>query len=1232
MMRRRLSAGPAWPGVNVGLRGCHGDLCIVSIDADVLDLQASTQVRRVLVDRLHRMTGCGLDIPYRVGRAPKFAIPVRVTEPVRKFKGRLFEIDGQDAVVEFIGLGAQLVIWGTHPSGRPYEWPLDGPGDIDLASLPLITPDQLQELKGLVEAELARFGTPKGSRHAGIRVGEETVAQPAEALLAPNPVEAAEAALALQNKNVDYSSWVEVAYALCGALGPEEGWRHWALFSQKSTKNRPAETRGVWRGVLKAYRQGTIRSGWPALRELAKADGWIEPPHPAAGLIERARAKAEEAKAEKPSLPRLPDFLPVSADRDGTLAAMRAKIEELVTAALCREAIRNDVELQEEAAKSFADWEFMEEVGKELHEELTSSERRKLSRRKTKAAKAARLEAMARNGIEHEADLHPKHDLITGVQGGGKTQAVIRKLAREAKGKVNFYVPTLVKAEEIAEALIAEGSIRPAIAVRGRMTEEKGEPKGGARMCGQKPELIELAQNSGLSVRKSICKFCPMRFDCAYLQQVDQVAETKDRILILSHEMLFLMPSWMQANLHIIDESVVTKFAIEDRIEPDLLFQPDLWRRVPFFERTALAVRDAMQKPGHELEELLAAGVTDDDLKQCAAYLHAVHDAELQNIREALEVEDNEGAAVRYGNALVRLRQLAARRLRPLARLLNSLRKELSTGRAGTNATRRTWVEEITTDQGGQKHKERVLRYVINRRRQHKLYVENNERAEVLLLDGTGSERLNQLVFGWGVKEHRFAVERLGRIIQLTDTTNSKHQLLYRKSASKNRKDVVKIIRHLHTIYGDKLLVGAPMPIERKLIEDGALDDVLSLHYGAERDVNLAEHCECVLVIGREQPNVYAIEAMARAFMMKDPQPFVSILDENGEGKLPTYERARRMRDGSMVLGEVTAHPDPVAQLFLEQVREAGIVQMVDRVRAVWNPKLIIVATNLPIDLDVDQLMKERELLAELEPVANIAGRGWHVGRLEVTKPESCNEYLLQLLPLVTSKPVTLPSRNGKRTALTLTTTLPIGQALKLAAVEHPGIRLTAPEDGILAECRRRFGFVPAWPELQRLMPEFLPDAASVKATEDAERAEMKRLREELPTAPYRVPGRRGKPSLVAYDPTRIPDIARTMAEAFGAGVTVEHPPAEEPAVQESTMEQRQHPKGAREGRPVAEPPRTRRPRPRSGGRRIWARPWEYRGQRPPDYGPSPADAELIQFARASYHHHFASGRGLGVS
>jgi hypothetical protein len=171
----------SWPGVNVGLRGCHGDLCIVGLDADILDPQAAAAVRHLLVAHLNRMTRCGLDIPYRIGRAPKFTIPVRLTEKVRKFKGKLFEIDGQEAVVEVNGAGSQFLIWGTHPSGKPYTWPLDGPGDIDPATLPLITPAQLNELMGHAAAELAKFGrkTSGSVARTGTVAGSGSSAAPA---------------------------------------------------------------------------------------------------------------------------------------------------------------------------------------------------------------------------------------------------------------------------------------------------------------------------------------------------------------------------------------------------------------------------------------------------------------------------------------------------------------------------------------------------------------------------------------------------------------------------------------------------------------------------------------------------------------------------------------------------------------------------------------------------------------------------------------------------------------------------------------------------------------------------------------------------------------------------------------------------------------------------------------------------------------------------------------------
>ena len=100
---------------------------------------------------------------------------------------------------------------------------------------------------------------------------------------------------------------------------------------------------------------------------------------------------------------------------------------------------------------------------------------------------------------------------------------------------------------------------------------------------------------------------------------------------------------------------------------------------------------------------------------------------------------------------------------------------------------------------------------------------------------------------------------------------------------------------------------------------------------------------------------------------------------------------------------------------------------------------------------------------------------------------------------------------NGRQpsyTSLPPAETIPAGYA-----GTTPGLRMALPDDGVLGECLRRYGLVPAWPDVQRrLLPEHLPDDVALKAVQDAERAEMKRLRQELPTAAYRVPGRRGPP------------------------------------------------------------------------------------------------------------------------
>ena len=206
------------------------------------------------------------------------------------------------------------------------------------------------------------------------------------------------------------------------------------------------------------------------------------------------------------------------------------------------------------------------------------------------------------------------------------------------------------------------------------------------------------------------------------------------------------------------------------------------------------------------------------------------------------------------------------------------------------------------------------------------------------------------------------------------------------------------------TLFGDTV-VGATMSVEEALKNEGWLNDVMSLHFGAERGINAAEDCKAVLGIGREQPSVAAVEATARALMVDDLQDFVSILEEHGKGEFVPHRRRVRMRDGSEQWGKVPAHPHPLAQIVFEQVEKPAWPSSQDRVRPIWSPKVAVTDCNIPMDATVDVLISSRDGWPALRRYAqakiDLEGRGWAVLPNKVTKAEKLNSILIRFLPLV---------------------------------------------------------------------------------------------------------------------------------------------------------------------------------------------------------------------------------------
>src|SRR4051794_10882902 len=266
-----------WPGVNVGLRACHAAPWVAFIDVDVLHPQASAEIQAML---RRRLDGRG-ELLTRFGQAPKVLTPVQVTEPVRRNRSTVVEIDGQHHMVELLGQGQQAVVAGIHPkTGRAYVWPEGGLEETEPAKLPLLTPAEMAEIVAACSTILLRYGPAVGRKGGGARVAPAGDPKPLYELRAYDPALARAAAEYVINADWSRDDFVAWAYALRGAFG-DDGKTIWLRFAAQSVKaTNPATAEKVWCDATQAERDGHLRAGAGTIIAVAKEEGWTPPPSP----------------------------------------------------------------------------------------------------------------------------------------------------------------------------------------------------------------------------------------------------------------------------------------------------------------------------------------------------------------------------------------------------------------------------------------------------------------------------------------------------------------------------------------------------------------------------------------------------------------------------------------------------------------------------------------------------------------------------------------------------------------------------------------------------------------------------------------------------------------------------------------------------------------------------------------------------------------------------------------
>jgi hypothetical protein len=571
-------------------------------------------------------------------------------------------------------------------------------------------------------------------------------------------------------------------------------------------------------------------------------------------------------------------------------------------------------------------------------------------RRKTAITRRIKREVLSEYGLDTLPE-QGERDLITGAQGTGKSRAVAEGIAAMTGEVVIWWlVPTLKKAAEQAleyDRLAGPDSLQ-SVVVRGR-----GAPRPNAKdqiMC-PRHQVVNRAASMGVEVQRVICWTCPLRDECGFQAQLAALKDVESGLFLMASDYLWLPCPAPNHDILVVDESVLNKATEIVSFEPSRITEDHKWAGAGDLaeamerRRIAVLVRDAVTKHGgRELAYLRDEGVTANDIRACVKHL-----ATREEARPDVDgkMTDEEIAA--------RLDAVEAREILKVLKLFRQIRCEVDLPRDRLNSV---WFDPEARVRVG-KEIERAERVFVGRVRKPRVADE----TPVLVLDGTGSIELYRTLFGERMRLHRFAPPRDAQVTQTTVKGFSRQSLTGRdRNGNPISNQKVKEVERLRSRIIDllRLLPGKILLVTYQAVEDLLVDQVPphvgTAHFGALRGINAFERCEIVVILGREQPSAQAIEAMTRPFTATDPESFIPI------GEYVLQSRGRRMRNGGPNVVEVHGHPDPRCQVMLEQVREAEIAQAIDRVRPVFNRRRIILLTNLPLDVTVDQVVPWKDL------------------------------------------------------------------------------------------------------------------------------------------------------------------------------------------------------------------------------------------------------------------------------
>lgn len=245
----------------------------------------------------------------------------------------------------------------------------------------------------------------------------------------------------------------------------------------------------------------------------------------------------------------------------------------------------------------------------------------------------------------------------------------------------------------------------------------------------------------------------------------------------------------------------------------------------------------------------------------------------------------------------------------------------------------------------------------------------SHKKPMIYLLDATTSRVITEVFFsGAGYKDTR--VRRNAFVVQCRSTKCSTKSLdPARNSTPQSKSEAIKKLFEVQLLIDElsqgnkKVLVVGPTAITGNPANN--LSPLVTVplhcalaHFAALRGVDAWKEFDTVLVVGRNQPSTEAVEDMARSLFYDNPRPLKL------SGSWTSEARGYRLGFGAEGI-EVDVHLDRRVQAVLEQLRESESLQAIDRLRLIFctEPKLVVLLSNVPLDIDVDALLSWDEIV-----------------------------------------------------------------------------------------------------------------------------------------------------------------------------------------------------------------------------------------------------------------------------